>query len=190
MLNFSLTDVLIPCLETTELEDLLQYLKRSLQIDLTGYKRASLMRRTLVRMQRVGIEHYQGYLAYLQQQPDEATHLLDTIFINFTGFFRDRSVWDYLAHQIIPQMIANTASHQPICIWSAGCASGEETYSLAMLLMEALGLEQFQHSLRDSGLLRLGQAENWATRSHRSLFKSVHPRTRAFTKVLDPACFL
>lgn len=132
-----------PSLETTELEDLLRYLKQVHQVDLTGYKRSSLMRRTLARMQRVRAEHYQAYLDYLQH-PDEVAHLLDTIYNNFTYFFRNPLVWRYLADQVIPKIIANKAPNELIRVWSAGCASGEETYSLAMLLIEILGIEQFQ----------------------------------------------
>ena len=151
MLNFLPTNVTVPSPEATELENLLSYIKRDLQVDLTGYKRPSLLRRTWVRMQQVGIGNYQDYLDHLQQQPDEAIQLLNTIFVNFTGFFRDRPVWNYLANQIIPQIIANKAANQPIRVWSAGCASGEETYSLAMLLIEALGVEQFQQRVRIYG---------------------------------------
>lgn len=151
MLNFPLTHAAIPVLEETQLEDLLHYLKQTAQIDLLGYKRSSLMRRTLMRMQRVGVEHYQDYLDRLQQQPDEVKHLLDAIYINFTGFFRDLPIWDYLADHIIPQLMARKAPDQPIRVWSAGCASGEETYSLAMLLIEALGIEQFQQRVRIYG---------------------------------------
>lgn len=151
MVNFPLPNPATPFLEDTELEDLLHYLKQVLQVDLTGYKRPSLMRRTLVRMQRVGVECYQDYLDRLQQQPDEVKHLLDTIYINFTGFFRDRPVWHYLTNQIIPQIVANKAPDEPIRVWSAACASGEETYSLAMLLMEALGIEEFQQRVQIYG---------------------------------------
>lgn len=147
-LDLPRTNVSTPSLETAELENLLNYLKRVQQIDLTGYKRFTLMSRTLIRMQQVGVEHYQDYLDHLKQQPEESTHLLNTFFINFTRFFRDRPVWDYLANQIIPQIIANKESNEPIRVWSAGCASGEETYSLAMLLAEALGVEQFQQRVR------------------------------------------
>lgn len=133
------------------MDDLLSYLIQVHQVDLTGYKRPSLMRRTLVRMQKVRVEHYQGYLDYLQQHPDEVRHLLSTIYINFTYFLRDRPAWAYLADQVIPQILSNKASNEPIQVWSAGCASGEETYSLAMLLIEALGVEQFQQRVQIYG---------------------------------------
>lgn len=141
----------MPSLEVDELENLLVHLKQSWQVDLTGYKRPSLLRRTLLRMQQVGVGHYQGYLQHLQQQPDEVTHLLNTIFINYTFFFRDPFMWNYLENQVIPQVIANKAPDEPIRLWSAGCASGEETYSLAMLLMEALSIKQFQRRVQIYG---------------------------------------
>ena len=137
----------IPPIEASELENLLNYLKLQ-QVDFTGYKRSTLMRRLLSRMQKIRVEHYQNYRDYLEQHPDELHHLLNTVFINFTHFFRDRPVWDYLANQLIPQIISTKRSDEPIRVWSAGCASGEETYSLAMLLAEALGLEQFQQRVR------------------------------------------
>jgi two-component system CheB/CheR fusion protein len=102
-----------------------------------------LMRRILSGMQTIEFEHYQNYRNYLEQHPDELTHLLNAVSINFTHFFRDHPVWDYLANHLIPQIISIKRSDEPIRVWSAGCASGEETCSLAMLLAEALGLEQF-----------------------------------------------
>jgi len=141
-------DVSIPSLETAEFEDFLKEFKQVQQIDLTGYKRPTLIRKISLRMRQVGIEQYQDYLDYLEQQPEELTHLLDTLFINSTQFFRDPCVWDYLANQILPQLIANKEPNEPIRVWSAGCASGEETYSLFMLLAETLGIEQFQQRVR------------------------------------------
>lgn len=145
---YSIFKKMISLLEADELENLLNYLKGVLRIDLTGYRRSSLLRRVRLRMQRIDIEHYQDYLDYLQQQPDEGDHLLRTVFVNFTAFFRDRWVWNCLEQQIIPRIITNKAPDEPIRVWSAGCASGEETYSLAMLLIEALGVEQFRQRVR------------------------------------------
>lgn len=134
--------------EAVELEKILEYLKRVRQIDLTGYKRSSLARLIPTRMQQVGIESYQKYQDYLKQHPDELTQLLNTVFINFTSFFRDPLLWEHLQNQLIPQIIANKAPDAPIRVWSAGCATGEETYSLAILLAEALGPDQFRRRVR------------------------------------------
>jgi chemotaxis protein methyltransferase CheR len=171
MLNVPLLNPVNPFLAETELEDLLHYCKQALQVDLTGYKRPSLMRRTLVRMQRVGMECYQDYFNLLQQQPDEVKHLLDTIYINHTYFFRDRPVWNYLAHHIIPQIIASKAPDEPIRVWSAACATGEETYSLAMLLTEALGIEQFQQRVWIYGTDVDGDAILQARKGYYSAYK-------------------
>jgi len=151
MLDSPPTGLMVSTLMATELEDLLTYLSQVHCVDLRGYKRSTLLRRTEVRMQRLKVRNYQDYFNYLEQQPDEVPQLLNTIYINFTDFFRDRFVWDYLANEIIPQIIANKAPHEPIRIWSAACASGEETYSLAILFAEALGSEQFQQRVQIYG---------------------------------------
>jgi two-component system, chemotaxis family, CheB/CheR fusion protein len=126
-----------------EFEALLDYLKQNCSYDLTGYKHGTLMRRLGCRMQQLGIENYGNYLQYLQNHPDECVPLLNTILINYSGFFRERNCWDYLANKIIPQIITNKQPHERIRVWSAGCASGQEVYTLAMLLAETLGIEQY-----------------------------------------------
>lgn len=124
-------------------EALLLYLRQTHGFDFTGYKRASLMRRVQHRMQMLPTESYSNYIDYLIEHPEEFLPLFNAIDINFTRFFRDTAAWDYIAAQIIPQILAQP-SNQPIRVWSAGCASGEETYTLAILLAEALGIEQFK----------------------------------------------
>lgn len=126
-----------------EFEALLDYLKREHSFDFTSYNRSHLMRRIEVRMQQVEIEGISDYGDYLQAHPQEFTHLFNTIEINFTGFFRDAESWDYIAKQIVPQIIASKSESEPIRVWSAGCASGEETYTLAIVLAQALGVEQY-----------------------------------------------
>jgi two-component system CheB/CheR fusion protein len=124
-----------------EFEALLDYLKHNRGCDLTGYKRSTLVRRFRHRMQSINVSSYQDYLQYLQSHSEEWMALLDTILINFTYFFRDRDAWGYLANEIIPKIIASKQPDEPIRIWSAGCASGQEVYSLLILFAEALGIE-------------------------------------------------
>lgn len=126
-----------------EFEALLDYLKHHQGYDLTGYKRLTLMRRFSHRMQQIQIDSYQDYLQYLQTHSEELVTLLDTITINVTAFFRDRDAWNYLADQIIPQIINSKQPHEQIRVWSAGCAFGQEVYTLAIILAEALGIEQY-----------------------------------------------
>jgi two-component system CheB/CheR fusion protein len=126
-------------------EALLAYLKESRGFDFTGYKRSSLMRRINRRMAQVGVrDAYLDYIDYLQVHPDEFTYLFNTILINVTAFFRDPEAWDYLRDEVLEPMIAARAAGSPIRVWSAGCASGEEAYTLAMVLAEILGVEGFR----------------------------------------------
>jgi two-component system CheB/CheR fusion protein len=130
-----------------QLEALIEYIKSTRGFDFTGYKRASLARRTGKRMQSLGLESYGDYLDYLEGNPDEFVELFDAILINVTSFFRDREAWDYLREHIVPQLTAKK-SDSPIRVWCAGSASGEEAYSIAILLAEALGSEQFRERVK------------------------------------------
>ena len=125
------------------LEHLLGFLRDSRSLDFTGYKRPSLTRRIRKRMQAVHIATFDDYRDYLEVHPDEHVELLDTILINVTSFFRDPDAWNHLADEIVPKIVADKAPDEPIRIWSAGCATGEEAYTLAMVFAEHLGVEQF-----------------------------------------------
>jgi len=129
------------------LDSLLNYLKRTRGFDFTGYKRASLARRVDRRLTDIGVALEQ-YEDYLEAQPDEVVALLNTILINVTSFFRDAAVWRYLAADAIPALLKERDPDEPIRVWSAGCSSGEEAYSLAILLAEALGEKEFRRRVK------------------------------------------
>jgi two-component system CheB/CheR fusion protein len=131
-----------------EFEALLLYLKQSRGFDFTAYKRASLMRRVLVRMQTVNIQGFSNYHDYLQVDPEEFTQLFNTILINVTAFFRDPLAWQQVAEQVLPLVVGPRGSTHPIRAWSAGCASGAEAYTIAMLLAEALGMDRFRQRVK------------------------------------------
>jgi len=135
-------------LDNPEFTALLEYLRQNRGFDFTGYKLSSLRRRISKRMQMVNVQGYANYNDYLEVHPDEFTHLFNTILINVTAFFRDPVAWDYLAQEIIPRITASRNLDYSIRVWSAGCASGEETYTLAMLLAEALGVEAFRERVK------------------------------------------
>jgi two-component system, chemotaxis family, CheB/CheR fusion protein len=122
-----------------DLEKLLDYLKRNRGFDFTGYKRTSLDRRIQKRMDTVGVRGYVDYIDYLEVHPDEFAALFNTILINVTAFFRDPGAWTFLANEVIPALIKRKDPRSPIRVWSAGCASGEEAYTLAMIFSEILG---------------------------------------------------
>jgi two-component system, chemotaxis family, CheB/CheR fusion protein len=122
---------------------LLDHLKRSRGFDFTGYKRSSLERRIAKRMEAADVEDYLAYLDLLEVDPDEFASLFNTILINVTAFFRDQPAWDYLATEIVPLLLERKGPEGPIRVWCAGCASGEEAYSTAIALADAMGDEQF-----------------------------------------------
>src|SRR5690349_12655606 len=147
------------------LVSLIEYLKRGRGFDFAGYKPASLERRVQKRMQSVGIAEYGDYLDYLEVHPEEFEILFNTILINVTAFFRDAGTWEFLAREVLPPLIARRRDGPPLRLWSAGCASGEEAYTLAMLFAEALGPARYRDSVKiyatdidDEALARARQA--------------------------------
>ncbi len=131
-----------------EFESVLTYLKESRGFDFTGYKRSSLMRRVRRRMSQVEIDSYADYIDQLQVNADEFVALFNTILINVTGFFRDPDAWEHLREHVLPAVLAERSPEEPIRVWSAGCAAGQEAYSLAMLFADALGIEAFRQRVK------------------------------------------
>jgi two-component system CheB/CheR fusion protein len=126
-----------------DFEDLLAYLRESRGFDFGGYKRSSLQRRIQHRMSQVGIGSHQAYLDLLQVDPQEFTALFNTILINVTSFFRDPEAWDLLRKKVVPALLAERSPGDPLRIWSTGCSTGQEPYSLAMLLADELGIDSY-----------------------------------------------
>ena len=124
------------------LEELLAFIRDSRGFDFTGYKRTSLSRRIRKRMQEAGVGNYVDYRDRLESSAEEFGYLFNTILINVTSFLRDVEAWTYLRREIMPELIADTESAEDIRVWSAGCATGEEAYSLAIAFAEALGIEE------------------------------------------------
>jgi two-component system, chemotaxis family, CheB/CheR fusion protein len=132
---------------TGDFERLLEYIRSERGFDFTGYKRPSLTRRIDKRLQEERFDDYDGYRKHLGAHPEEFIELFNTILINVTSFFRDETTWDFLRTEIVPR-IADTRAGQTIRIWSTGCATGEEAYSLAMAFAEGLGEGSFRHRVK------------------------------------------
>jgi two-component system CheB/CheR fusion protein len=98
-------------------------------------------------MEAIGIDDHLAYVDHLEVHPDEFAFLFNTILINVTGFFRDPDSWDYLAGEIVPRLLEDLGDG-PIRLWCAGCASGEETYTMAMVLAEALGERAYMERVK------------------------------------------
>jgi len=131
-----------------QFEELLVFLRESRGVDFTGYKRTSLRRLVARRMRAVGVEGVREYLDRLEVEPHEVSALFDSLLINVTAFFRDPPAWEALRTEHLPRLLSTMGPDEPIRAWSAACASGEEAYSLAILLHEALGDEEFQRRVK------------------------------------------
>ncbi|MGG1947842.1 CheR family methyltransferase [Trinickia sp. NRRL B-1857] len=105
--------------------------------DFKHYKRASLLRRIERRLQIHGLADLQQYRDYLHLHPEETRALLQDVLLSTTHFFRDRAAFDVLATDVLPSIFSRRDVDDPVRVWAAGCATGEEAYSLAMLLQEA-----------------------------------------------------
>ena len=134
--------------EDPAFEALLEFLKRSRGLDFTGYKRPSLQRRFRRRMETVGCESFGDYLDYLEVHPDEYEQLFEMLLINVTEFFRDPTSWEHLRDAVLPELLAAKAADEPVRVWSAGCASGQEAYTAAMVFAELLGVEAFRERVK------------------------------------------
>src|ERR1041384_780590 len=121
------------------LKELVQRLAEERGIARRGYKVTTLERRVRRRMQQLGINSYDEYLSYVGRDPTETAKLLDTVLINVTRFFRDVQAWDALKENVLPMMFKSRPPGSSFRVWSAGCATGEEPYSVAILLCELLG---------------------------------------------------
>ena len=143
-------------------EALLHFLQQQRGFDFTGYKRPSLVRRVTRRMQTINVAEFGDYIDYLEVHPEEFVQLFNTILINVTSFFRDEAAWDYLRKETIPQILAAKGAHDPVRIWSAGCASGQEAYTLAICFAEALGAEAFRERVKVYGTDADEEALNYA----------------------------
>ena len=104
--------------------------------DFSKYKRGTVIRRIGRRMQVQRRETFGDYFAFLRQHPDEAHALFADLLISVTTFFRDPQAWQVLARDVIPRLFDDSTGSSKIRVWVPGCATGEEAYSLVILLLE------------------------------------------------------
>jgi two-component system CheB/CheR fusion protein len=125
--------------DQTVFEKILERVREVRNCDFRLYKKATLRRRIDRRMAERKCSTLQSYLSLLEKEPDEINTLVAMMLIKVSSFFRDREPWDVLRSKILPQIIANKSPADELRIWCAGCATGEEAYSVAMLCAEVLG---------------------------------------------------
>jgi PAS domain S-box-containing protein len=134
--------------EDQELEALLSFLKAQNGYDFSSYKRSSLRRRIEKRMQALDVTGFEHYRALLEANPTELALLFNAILINVSAFFRDPPVWTFLDDQVIPRVLDVRPATSPIRIWSAGCAAGQEPYTIAMVLAERMGVDDYTRRVK------------------------------------------
>ncbi len=106
--------------------------------DFSNYKRPTVLRRIERRVNVRELPDLPAYAAYLKENSDETNALLKDLLISVTNFFRDQAAFEFLEREIVPRILEGKKSGETIRIWVAGCATGEEAYSLAMLLAERI----------------------------------------------------
>src|SRR6478609_1227450 len=121
--------------EEAALRDVLTFLRARTGRDFTYYKRATIVRRVARRMQVNAVDDLSAYLTFLRVHPGEAGALLQDLLISVTNFFRDRESFAALETQI-PELFRNKTAADTVRVWVPACATGEEAYSIAMLLSE------------------------------------------------------
>jgi two-component system CheB/CheR fusion protein len=121
------------------LSAIFQLLRKSTGLDFTHYRQTTILRRIQRRMVVHKIERLRDYVKFAQANPSEIKALYQDMLINVTSFFRNPAVFETMKAEVFPKMLANRGADGPIRIWTPACASGEETYSVAIALLEYLG---------------------------------------------------
>jgi two-component system CheB/CheR fusion protein len=132
-----------------ELDAVLGRIRERSGIDFSTYKPATILRRLKGRMTATNRPSLSSYAAHLEAEPEEYARLISSLLIKVTEFFRDPKVWDYLRDRILPGLIEEAQTEgRELRVWSAGCATGEEAYSLAIAVAEGLGKERMPLDVR------------------------------------------
>jgi len=121
---------------------LLQMLRSGTGVDFSDYRQSTFQRRVERRMALKRINTLAKYVDFIRSNPSEIQALFDDILINVTRFFRDADVFDAIQRRVIPEILKDRPADSPIRIWVPGCATGEEVYSIGILLLEALQLKE------------------------------------------------
>ncbi len=119
--------------------------------DFSKYKRSTVLRRMARRMQVVGADGLAQYFDILRDNAEEVQALLSDLLISVTTFFRDGAAFRKLAQDVLPELFAGKVADEKIRVWVPGCATGEEAYSFAILLLEEAAHHRFSHQMQIFG---------------------------------------
>ncbi len=168
---------------------ILEELRRASLVDFSQYRPNTIQRRALRRMVILKLDSLSDYALYMKEHPDEGEKLYDDILIAVTSFFRDTEAFESLKKHVFPAIVADKANKGTIRIWAPGCSTGEETYSLAMTLLECLGdkASSFQVQIFGTDLNEKGIQKARAGIYRESIAEEVSPERlqRFFVKVAN-----
>jgi len=135
--------------EARQVQILLEQVRARSGIDFARYRQPTIRRRLQRRMADTSQETVEEYTSYLRRHPEEYERLVGSFLIKVTDFFRDPELFDRLRQGIVPEVVRDARSRgNELRFWSAGCATGEEAYSLAILLADLLGTNLEEMSVR------------------------------------------
>ena len=128
----------------------IRIVRKTTGIDLGAYRRPMLERRLAARSRKLRIGDLALYLRKLEEEPEESHRLIDTVGVNISSFFRNPSLWEVIAREILPEILDRKrhARYRDIRAWSAGCGTGEEAYTIAILVHKALKVDADDWAVR------------------------------------------
>lgn len=135
----------------TDLHSIFQLLRRATGVDFSHYRQTTILRRIQRRLVVHKLDKLGEYVKYIQTNPAEIRALYQDMLINVTSFFRNPAVFDGIKSEVFPAIMQNRPADSSIRIWTPGCASGEETYSVAISLLEFLGEKATEISIQFFG---------------------------------------
>jgi two-component system CheB/CheR fusion protein len=138
----------VPATDHSGLNMIFQLLRRNTGVDFTHYRQTTILRRIQRRMVVHKIDRLPEYVKYIQNNPAEIKALYQDMLINVTSFFRNPGVFEALKTEVFARILKGRGSDSAVRIWTPGCASGEETYSVAIALLEYLGDKASEHTIQ------------------------------------------
>jgi two-component system CheB/CheR fusion protein len=131
-----------------ELSGVLSLLRRATGVDFSDYKRTTVVRRIRRRLALHRLTTFAEYEKLLQDEAGEADELGEELLVHVTGFFRDPPVFEALERLVLPRLVEGRSPDAPIRVWVPGCSTGEEPYSLAIMLLELLSRERLDLTIK------------------------------------------
>jgi two-component system CheB/CheR fusion protein len=128
--------------------EIIELINQQLPLDFSDYKQSTIIRRIKRRASSHNFDNLGTYIEFVKSNPVELVALAKDFLISVTAFFRDPEAFEFIEKSVLPGIIENLAPHEEIRLWVTGCATGEEAYSLAMLVAEQLGDKISEHDVK------------------------------------------